>query len=77
MADAAAPHRSSPRRIASTPSWIALAPEAQAVDSEIGEPCVPKRVGEMVGDGAEQEAAVMLNELAAAAQLRRAAGRRN
>src|ERR1039458_9127163 len=31
----------SPRRIASTPSWIALAPEAQAVDSEIGEPCVP------------------------------------
>src|SRR5713226_4736920 len=33
----------SPRRIASTPSWIALAPEAQAVDSEIGEPLVPKR----------------------------------
>jgi hypothetical protein len=31
----------SPRRIASTPSWIALAPEAQAVDSEIGEPSVP------------------------------------
>ena len=31
----------SPRRIASTPSWIALAPEAQAVDSEIGEPLVP------------------------------------
>ena len=31
----------SPRRIASTPSWIALAPEAQAVDSEIGEPRVP------------------------------------
>ena len=31
----------SPRRIASTPSWIAVAPEAQAVDSEIGEPCVP------------------------------------
>ena len=32
----------SPRRIASTPSWIALAPDAQAVDSEIGEPLVPK-----------------------------------
>ena len=31
----------SPRRIASTPSWIAVAPEAQAVDSEIGEPLVP------------------------------------
>ena len=33
----------SPRRIASTPSWIAEAPDAQAVDSEIGEPLVPKR----------------------------------
>ena len=33
----------SPRRIASTPSWIALAPEAQAVESEIGEPLVPNR----------------------------------
>ena len=31
----------SPRRIASTPSWIALAPDAQAVDSEIGDPLVP------------------------------------
>src|SRR6202166_1146253 len=31
----------SPRRIASTPSWIALAPEAQAVDSEMGDPWVP------------------------------------
>src|SRR6202163_1002718 len=31
----------SPRRIASSPSWIALAPDAQAVDSEIGEPWVP------------------------------------
>ena len=31
----------SPRRIASSPSWIALAPEAQAVDRVIGEPCVP------------------------------------
>src|SRR6478752_4886527 len=31
----------SPRRIASTPSWIEVAPEAQAVDSEIGEPLVP------------------------------------
>src|SRR5262245_49956266 len=33
----------SPRPIASTPSWIALAPDAQAVDTEIGEPLVPKR----------------------------------
>src|SRR5581483_1608698 len=33
----------SPRLMASTPSWIAVAPEAQAVDSEIGEPLVPKR----------------------------------
>ena len=33
----------SPRRIASTPSWIAVAPEEHAVDSEIGEPLVPKR----------------------------------
>ena len=32
----------SPRRMASTPSWIAVAPEAQAVDSEIGDPLVPK-----------------------------------
>src|SRR5262249_6624685 len=31
----------SPRRIASRPSWIALAPDAQAVVTEIGEPCVP------------------------------------
>src|SRR5215213_5963486 len=30
----------SPRRIASTPSWIAVAPEEHAVDSEIGEPLV-------------------------------------
>jgi hypothetical protein len=29
-----------PRLIASTPSWIAEAPEAQAVVSVIGEPCV-------------------------------------
>ena len=33
----------SPRRIASTPSWIAVAPEAQAVVSDTGEPLVPKR----------------------------------
>ena len=33
----------SPRRIASTPSWIDVAPDAQAVVSEIGDPCVPKR----------------------------------
>src|SRR5580693_1668306 len=31
----------SPRRIASTPSWIAVAPDAQAVDSEIGDSLVP------------------------------------
>src|SRR5579871_6120888 len=34
----------SPRRIASKPSWIALAPDAQAVDSEIGGPAVPNLV---------------------------------
>ena len=33
----------SPRRIASTPSWIAVAPDAQAVDSVIGTPRVPNR----------------------------------
>ena len=33
----------SPRRIASTPSWMAVAPEAQAVDSVIGRPRVPNR----------------------------------
>ena len=31
----------SPRRIASTPSWMALAPDAHAVESEIGDPLVP------------------------------------
>src|SRR3954466_14043513 len=31
----------SPRRIASTPIWIAVAPDAQAGDSEIGAPRVP------------------------------------
>ena len=29
-------------RIASTPSWIAVAPDEQAVESEIGDPFVPK-----------------------------------
>ena len=56
----------SPRRIASTPSWIAVAPEAQAVDSEIGEPCGAEAVGEPVGDGAEQEELVTGVELAGA-----------
>src|ERR1700744_5188938 len=32
----------SPRRMASTPSWIDVAPDAHAVDSEIGDPLVPK-----------------------------------
>src|SRR5260370_38507426 len=32
----------SPRRIASTPSWMAVAPDAQAVESEIGDPFVPQ-----------------------------------
>src|SRR5947207_1399044 len=31
----------SPRRIASTPSWIALTPDAQAVVMVIGDPLVP------------------------------------
>jgi hypothetical protein len=34
----------SPRRIASKPSWIELAPDAQAVDSETGAPSVPNLV---------------------------------
>ena len=33
----------SPRRIASTPSWMDVAPDAQAVDSVIGNPSVPSR----------------------------------
>src|ERR1700712_5473455 len=33
----------SPRRIASTPSCMAVPPEAQAVEVAIGEPLVPKR----------------------------------
>ena len=33
----------SPRRIASTPSWIAVAPEAQAEDTVSGMPLVPNR----------------------------------
>src|SRR5260370_9184096 len=32
----------SPRRIVSTPSWIEVAPDAQAVESEIGDALVPK-----------------------------------
>ena len=43
----------SPRRIASTPSWIAVAPDAQAVDSVIGRPRAPNRVGEPAGNRAE------------------------
>jgi hypothetical protein len=33
----------SPRRIDSTPSWIAVAPDEQAVEREMGEPLVPNR----------------------------------
>ena len=33
----------SPRRIASTPSWMAVPPEAQAVEVATGEPLVPNR----------------------------------
>ena len=57
----------SPRRIASTPSWMAVAPEAQAVDSEIGDPLVPNVSAKMVGDRAEQEAPVIVGVTAAAA----------
>src|SRR5258708_20254766 len=32
----------SPRRLASTPSWVAVAPDAQPVDTEIASPLVPK-----------------------------------
>ena len=44
----------SPRRIASTPSWIAVAPEEQAVESEIGEPRVAEALLKPLGDGAEE-----------------------
>ena len=57
----------SPRRIASTPSWIAVAPEAQAVESEIGEPLVPNVLGQMAGHRAEHEAVVISREPSAAA----------
>ncbi len=33
----------SPRRMASTPSWIAVAPDEHAVESETGDPIVPNR----------------------------------
>ena len=33
----------SPRLIASTPNWMAVPPEAQAVEVAMGEPLVPKR----------------------------------
>ncbi|MGY4169435.1 hypothetical protein ACVIM8_003508 [Bradyrhizobium sp. USDA 4529] len=56
----------SPRRIASTPSWIAVAPEAQAVDSEIGDPFGTEGLGEVERDGAEGEAPVKVRELPAA-----------
>ena len=46
----------SPRRIASTPSWIAVPPEAQAVEVAIGEPLVPNRSARCFADRAEQEA---------------------
>ncbi len=42
----------SPRRIASTPSWIADAPEAQAVESPIGAPRGAEMIGDTVGDAA-------------------------
>jgi hypothetical protein len=57
----------SPRRIASTPSWIAVAPEAQAVDSEIGEPLVPKVCAQRIGDRAEHEAMMQVRPITAAA----------
>ena len=43
----------SPRWIASTPSWIAVAPEAQAVESVMGRPRAPNQFGEAVGDRSE------------------------
>ena len=44
-----------------------MAPEAQAVESEIGEPLVPNALGEMIGDRAEQKAPVIGGVTAAAA----------
>ena len=47
LTDASVPTTSaasvSPRRIASTPSWIAVPPDAQAVEVATGEPFVPNR----------------------------------
>ncbi len=43
-------HRTRRRWIASRPSWIAVAPEAQAVVSEIGDALVPKCFGQPFGD---------------------------
>ncbi len=57
----------SPRRIASTPSWIAVAPDAQAVESEIGGSLGAEGLGEAERDRAEGETAVEVRELAAAA----------
>ena len=56
----------SPRRIASTPSWIAVAPEAQAVESVIGEPLVPNVCRKAIGDRSEHEAFVEISEATAA-----------
>ncbi len=57
----------SPRRIASTPNWIAVAPEAQAVESEMGWPARTKAIGQRIGNRAEQKALVPGADLPVAA----------
>ncbi len=54
----------SPRRIASSPSWIAVPPEAQAVEVAIGEPISAEARGERLGDRAEQETLIVAVEIA-------------
>src|SRR6202051_713549 len=57
----------SPRRIASTPSWMAVAPDAHAVESEIGDPLVAKCLGEITRHRAEHETMMVLRKSSAAA----------
>ena len=53
----------SPRRIASTPSWTALAPEAQAVDKRNRRALGAELLRQMVGHRAEQEALMIGGKL--------------
>ena len=59
----------SPRWIASTPSWIAEAPVAQAVVSEIGAPRVPKRAASRSPTPAKRKVSKVLPAAAPAAAI--------